>query len=145
MMEVQIKVFFFVCLIALATAFSYDEECFTNFSLSFPTDPIIEANTIQVDIVHTFGTQDDLYQFRSRSKEVLSRGQRHVFHYNHPDSPFNPRNLTLFFDGSTVYGAMASFQEIYSGGTQNKTTWKCLESAQITQTFKYYEVSEIRP
>ena len=140
-MEVQIRIFLFVCLATAATAYSYDEDCFADFSQSFPSDPVVQDDRIQVDIVHTFNTDEASYQFRSRSKEILYRGQQHVFHYNHPDTPHNPRNLTLFFDGSTVFGAMAAFVELFTD-VVNKTTWKCLSSSQIDQTFRYYDVSK---
>ena len=33
-------------------------DCFADFSETFPADPEIKADQIQVDILHTFNTQD---------------------------------------------------------------------------------------
>ena len=57
-MKRQVSLFLLFGLLQASAAYSYDEDCFADYSKTFPTDPEIKADQIQVDIVHTFNTQD---------------------------------------------------------------------------------------
>lgn len=133
-MKSEIGLFFLVWLIQGSVGFSYDEECFANYSQSFPSIPEIKAEKIQVDIVHTVNGK-----FKTRRQEILNRGQEQIFTYTYPDTIDTPRNLTLYFDGSTVFGAMAAYTEYITNETMIK--WECLNSSRVEMNFDYYTVS----
>ena len=141
-MKTTLKLFIFVWLVKVSSGNSYDSECFVNYSLSFPSDPEVRAERIQVDILHTISINDDPDDFVSRRKVILNRGEIHTFTYKHPDTVYAQRMLTLYFDGSTVYGAMAKYVEVIFGGTVTYSDWSCLATESFfLNPFLYHLVS----
>ena len=81
-MKMQVRLFLLFGLFQASAGYSNDEDCYADYSKTFPTDPEIKADKIQVNTVHTFNTQDAKLQFRSRRREI----QRAAAHF--PIQPF---------------------------------------------------------
>ena len=143
-MKAEFGLFLLVWLIRASAGRSYDEMCFDAYSQTFPKDPEIKAERIQVDIVHTISQDDESDQFQSRRKEILNRGKKNIFTYDHPDTVYSSRNLTLFFDGSTVFGAMAAYSEVIKNETVEFSKWLCINSSSPETPFIYFLVSCIK-
>ena len=139
-MRALVVLLFTAGLFQASSCVTYDEVCFYNYSQTFPKDPVVKAEQAQVEILQRFRFQgmwdDEVSQIRSRRREVLNRGQESIFQYSHPDTPY-PRNLTLLFDGSTVFSAMAAYIYI----EPNEPYWECISSSDTDFTFRFYDVS----
>lgn len=144
-MKPLITLLLMVWLVHATAGHDYDQECFANFSETFPTDPEILADRIQVEIVHYFYKTNMFgYQLevRRRQVEVLERGLETIFQFSHPDAAYDPRNLTLYYDGSSVFGSMAAYLEQETeDGEDSEFHWECLNSSDSNMVLKFFDVS----
>ena len=91
-----------------------DDACFDeNFgNLVVHEDSKIYPDDIMVQIKHRKSSSSTGFTILSANDYVLEKGKRTVFHYY--ESPIDPRNLTLLFDGSQVHGAIRDHPYITS-------------------------------
>ena len=93
-----------------------DDACFDeNFgNIVVHEDSKIYPDAIMVQIKHRKYSTG--FTILSSNDYVLEKDKRTVFHYY--ESPTEPRNLTLLFDGSQVHGAIRELEDFYSSSTQ---------------------------
>ena len=83
--------------------------------------------------------------------EVLNKLNGHpvLFHPRYPSSSFftdyNPRNLTLLYDGLSIYGAIGSLEDRYFMGATTQEWHECevatLTDNSETMRMTFYKVS----
>ena len=98
-----------------------DDACFDeNFgNIVVHEDSKIYPDAIMVQIKHR-KWQYGITILSSSNDYVLEKDKRTVFHYY--ESPIDPRNLTLLFDGSQVHGAIRELEDFWASSTQLNST-----------------------
>ena len=101
-----------------------DDACFDeNFgNLEVHKDQKIYPDDIMIQIKHRKYSSGSGFTILSTNDYILEKGKRTVFHYY--ESPIDPRNLTLLFDGVQVHGAIRELKDYYSSSSGLIREWK---------------------
>ena len=148
----MLRFLIFVCLAGIPLVFgsTIDSDCFDAIfedtdqktDRFFPDDTLVTVTHLHMSQTN-FGTVQTT--IRSVDKKLIAKGIRSVLTYRYPSpggSPldYNPRNLTLHFDGTAVFAAIGHLLDSYNGLTGNPPytqEWLPCESGS-TLTFHEY-------
>ena len=134
---------------------SHDNLCFQdnfgNLTSNSISSTKMYPEDIMVQITHRKSSSTTGTSILYKTDEILKRGEVTIFHYTRDNLK---RNLTLYFDGARVYGAIGHLYVSYHFGATEKTWEKCefgYNNVSITKEmlkslygFEYYEYSSIR-
>ena len=108
-----------------------DDNCFSdNFGhlINSKNTSKIYPDDIMVKIEHRKYSSGSGTSILSKRDRVLKKDVKTVFEYYSgaiwPFTEIRPRNLTLYFDGSTVYGGIGKLHDSYSSFSGSKRKWE---------------------
>ena len=138
---------------------SHDNLCFQdnfgNLTSNSISSTKMYPDDIMVKITHRKSSSTTGTSILSKTDEILKRGEVTIFHYTRDSLK---RNLTLYFDGARVYGAIGHLHISYYDNVEHEKWEKCqfgFNNVSITKMrtkgmlkslygFEYYEYSSIR-
>lgn len=144
--------FLFVLVHLLQGTFSHtiDKDCFdsffqpaTNHSRHFPNDVLVTVKHLHTK-QQNFGSV--MTTLKSTKSIILTRDEQTFMVYNYPHlsnfKDYNPRHLTLLFNGEKVQAAIGHLKERYSSLSGSQQEWLDCEAKEsdsfMTLTFHEY-------